>query len=65
MWTIFSSYDDFMIVYPFKAENKKVCVSGYPAVPNFSPPTLKFFKDFVGISQFCRIVFLLIPYKNF
>ena len=26
---------------------KKKCVSGYPAVPTFSPPTLKFFKDFV------------------
>ena len=34
-------------------------------LPNFSPPTLKFLKDFVGISPFGQIVFLLPPYKNF
>ena len=43
---------------------KKVSVSGYLTVPNFSPSTLKFFKDFVGISTFVHIVFLLTPYKN-
>ena len=28
--------------------HKKMCVSGYPIVPNFSPLTLKFFKDLWG-----------------
>ena len=45
---------------------KRNCVfQGYPAVPYFSPPILKFLNDFVGISPFGRTVFLLTPYKNF
>ena len=43
----------------------KKWVSGYPSVPNFSPPTLRFFKFFRGISLFCHIVFLITSYKNF
>ena len=44
---------------------KKVCVSGYPTKPNFSPPTLKIFKDFVGISLFGHIVYLLTHIKTY
>ena len=43
----------------------KVCVLGYPTVRNFSPPTLKFFKVFAGISLFSHIVFLLTSYNSF
>ena len=30
---------------------KRLCVSGYPTVPNILPPTLNFFKHFYGISM--------------
>ena len=50
---------EYLFIFVFHLGPKKMCVSGYPAVPNFSPPTLKFFKDFVGISPFGHIVFLL------
>ena len=52
-------------MYPILFRPKIKSVSCYPAVPNFSPPTLNFFKDFVGISPIGHIIFLLTSYKNF